>query len=55
MAATEHIKFPDRSTTTITTGNAGLKTQAPGAATTVSSVAAVTGGLRPGGIIETDK
>lgn len=55
MAAKEHIKFPSMPKLPVTSGGAGLKTHFPGASTTVSTVAAATGGIRPGGFIETDK
>lgn len=55
MAAKEQIKFPSRPKGTVTPGSVGLKTQIPGGATTVSAVAAATGGIGPGSLVETDK
>ena len=39
----------------VQTGTGGLGCQLPGCAATVSAVAAATGGIRPGGLIETDR
>lgn len=36
-------------------GSGGLKCQMPGYAATVSAIASTTGGIRPGGLIETDR
>ena len=36
------------------TGSAGLKTQVPGAMTSVSNLAGATGGIKPGNLAETD-
>lgn len=36
------------------TGSAGLKTQVPGAMTSVSNLAGATGGMKPGNLAETD-
>lgn len=55
MAAVEHIKFPSQPQGKPIPGSVGLSTQLPGGATTVSTVAAATGDIRPGGLIETDK
>lgn len=55
MAAKEHIKFPSQPKGTVTPGSVGLNTHIPGGATTVSTVAAAAGGIRPGGLVETDK
>lgn len=54
MAAKEDIKFPTQPKGTTIPGSAGLHSQIPGGVTTVSTVAAATGGIRPGGLIETD-
>lgn len=54
MAAKEHIKFPSQPKGAITPGSVGLNTQIPGGVATVSAVASATGGIRPGGFIETD-
>lgn len=35
-------------------GRGGMNCQLPGCATTVSAIASATGGIRPGGLIETD-
>lgn len=51
----ETIEFPSHRRTKSSPGSVGLSTQVPGGMTTVSGVAAATGGIRPGGIIETDK
>lgn len=37
-----------------TKGSAGLKTQVPGAMASVSNLASATGGIRPGGLAQTD-
>ena len=37
------------------TGTAGLKCQIPACAITVGAIASSTGGIRPGGMIETDR
>ena len=37
------------------TGTGGLKCQMPGYAATISAIASTTGGIRPGGLIETDR
>ena len=37
------------------TGTGGLKCQMPGYAATISAIASTTGGIRPGGLIETDQ
>ncbi len=51
----EHIRFAEQPVQKPTNGSAGQHTQLPGCATTVSAVAAATGGIRPGNIISTDK
>lgn len=55
MMEGEHIKFPSAPGVSVTTGNVGLQTHIPGACVTVSAVASATGGIRPGGLIETDR
>ena len=37
------------------TGTGGLQYQMPGYAATISAVASTTGGIRPGGLIESDR
>ena len=37
------------------TGTGALKCQMPGCAATISAIAHATGGIRPGGLIETDR
>lgn len=54
MAAEETIKFPTGSAVGMTPGSTGLPTQLPGGVATVSALASATGGVRPGGMIETD-
>jgi hypothetical protein len=54
MALEEHIQFPTQRPQMPTTGSAGLATQCPGVAVTVSSVAAASGGIHPGALIETN-
>ena len=49
----EHIKFPERPHGTPTPGSGGLQTQVAGGVTTVSAVAASTGGIG-GTLIERD-
>ena len=39
----------------VRTGTGGLGCQLPGCVASVSAVAAATGGIRPGGLIETDR
>lgn len=36
-------------------GTGGMNCQLPGCATTVSAIASATGGIKPGGLIETDR
>lgn len=55
MAAKEDIHFPSGPTQRATIGSAGLATQIPGGCATVSAAAMSTGGVRRGGLIETDK
>lgn len=53
----EHITFPgDRKDkgAQACTGSAGLKTQIPGSATTVSALAQATGGIGPKGMVIRD-
>ena len=38
-----------------TMGTGGLKCQMPGHAATISAIASTTGGIRPGGLMETDR
>jgi hypothetical protein len=54
MAEEEHIKFPTERPRP-TTGSVSAATQLPGMATMVSSMAIATGGIKPGGMIETDR
>jgi hypothetical protein len=54
MAIEEHIQFPTQRPQVPTKGSAGLATQCPGAAVTVSSMAAASGGIHPGALIETN-
>lgn len=35
-------------------GSAGMKTQVPGGATTISNIASATGGISPGNLAQTD-
>ena len=49
----EVVKFPNKSAyPKLVTGSAGLYTQLPGAATTVSNIAGATGGINSGNLIE---
>lgn len=50
----EHIKFVEKPLSP-TKGTAGLATQVPGCATTIGNLASVTGGIKPGNIVSTDK
>ncbi len=50
----EHIRFAERPPR-LTAGSAVKSTQLPGCATTVSALAAATGGIEPGNIVTTDK
>lgn len=60
MEAKENIEFPKRlkggrAKGSPVRGSAGLATQIPGGAATVSAVAAATGGISAGGFVETDR
>lgn len=51
----EVVKFPpDGKKVKPTTGNAGLRTQVPGAMASVSNLASATGGIAPGNLAQTD-
>ena len=51
----EVVKFPpDGKKVKPTTGNAGLRTQVPGAMASVSNLARATGGIAPGNLAQTD-
>ncbi|MBP3511168.1 MAG: hypothetical protein J6K19_03905 [Prevotella sp.] len=54
MAAEETVIVGTGSEVPTSPGSAGVQSQAPGTATTVSSVAGATGGIAPGNLIETD-
>lgn len=54
MAATETVTVGSGSAPTPQPGSAGVASQLPGNPTTVSGVAAATGGIAPGNLIETD-
>ncbi len=50
----ETLNFPTGAATAPSNGTAGLSTQLPGAAATVSNAAGATGGIAPGNLIEPD-
>ena len=51
----EVVKFPpEGKKVKPTTGNAGLRTQVPGAMASVSNLASATGGIAPGNLAQTD-
>ena len=49
------VKIVKRPPQEAETGTEGLKCQMPGCAATISVIASATGGIRPGGLIETDQ
>lgn len=52
---TEVVKFPaEREQARPTTGSAGIQSQIPGQAATVSGLAGATGGIKGGNMVETD-
>ena len=51
----EHVKVVDSGNAAATPGTAGLRTQLAGQATTVSNVAAASGGIGRGRLIERDR
>ncbi len=54
MAAEENVIAGTGAAVATSPGSAGVQSQAPGNATTVSNVAGATGGIAPGNLIETD-
>lgn len=54
MEAEESVISGSGAAVPTTTGSAGIQSQAPGNATTVSSVAGATGGIAPGNLVEAD-
>lgn len=54
MAAEETVIAGTGAAVPTSSGSAGVQSQAPGNATTVSSVAGATGGIAPGNLMETD-
>ena len=50
----ETVQVGGTTTTTPAPGTAGVQSQVPGAATTVSGVAGATGGVGPGNLVQTD-
>ena len=54
MAEIETVTVGSGAAVPTSTGTAGVQSQAPGQATTVSTVAGATGGIAPGNLVETD-
>lgn len=54
MAEIENVTVGSRAAVLTSPGTAGVQSQAPGQATTVSTVAGATGGIAPGNLVETD-
>ena len=55
MMKGEVVKFPpEGKRLRPTKGSAGLRTQVPGAMTSVSNLASATGGIAPGNLVQTD-
>lgn len=54
MAEIENVTVGSGAAVPTSPGTAGVQSQAPGQATTVSTVAGATGGIAPGNLVETD-
>lgn len=54
MAEIENVTVGSGAAVSTSPGTAGVQSQAPGQATTVSTVAGATGGIAPGNLVETD-
>lgn len=54
MAAEEHVTVGTGAEVLTSPGTAGVQSQAPGNASTVSNLAGATGGIAPGNLVETD-
>ncbi len=49
------VKIVKSPSSVATTGTGGLNCQIPGSVASVSAIASATGGIRPGGLLETDR
>ena len=55
MTMPQVVKIIKTSPQDAQTGTGGLQCQMPGYAATISAIASATGGIRPGGLIESDR